>query len=377
MKKPPLIPTVIACGVVLLVGLGALLVWRAESRVNKVALADTPKSVTVIPALEAKYRPTRRFVGTLEPWLSARVGPQLVSAYVGTVLVRPGDAVKRGQVVATLDCKNASTQSAAAAAQARSLEEKQKAIVSEATRLQELAQGGFVSANELEQRQAAAAANSAQVAALNAQLAGKSLEVSDCILRAPFDGEIGARLVDPGAFVRPGSTVVTIIDRRMVRVVADVPEVDLEAVAPGAAVVVTFFASSSQRESVIARRSPSADPYTRTVRVEVDLDGHGASLAVGTTATMTVEVGEAKDSLEVPLVAAKVRGDTASIFIVEENVARAQTVKVLGERGGAIFVEPVVKPGSRVVTEGRSGLHDGEAVIAKTDMANAHASFDP
>jgi len=37
--------------------------------------------------------------------------------------------------------------------------------------------------------------------------------VSDCVLRAPFDGEIATRLVDPGAFVRPGTSIVSVIDR--------------------------------------------------------------------------------------------------------------------------------------------------------------------
>ncbi len=377
MKRLRGIPFAIAAITAAVLALGALLSWRAESRVNKIALADTPKSVTVVLARDAQYRPSRRFVGTVEPWLSARVGPQLVSAYVGTVLVRPGDSVKRGQVLATLDCKNASTQSAAVAAQARALEEKQKALASEAGRLQELAQGGFVSSNELEQRQAAAAAGNAQVSALQAQLANKGLEVSDCILRAPFDGEVGARLVDPGAFVRPGSTVVTIIDRRMVRIVADVPERDAAAVVPDTPVAVSFFSSGVKRDAVVSRRSPQADPQTRTVRIEVDLDGKGAATAVGTTATLTVDVGEPQPSLEVPIIAAKARGESANIFVVEEDVVRARKLKILGESGGNLYLEPAIKAGTRVVTEGRGGLQDGENVIAKTDTSTAQASAAP
>lgn len=377
MKRLRGIPLAIAAITAAIVALGALLHWRAESRVTEVALADTPKSVTVVPVRDAQYRPTRRFVGTVEPWLSARVGPQLVSAYVGTVLVRPGDSVKRGQVLATLDCKHASTQSAAVAAQARALEEKQKALASEAGRLQELAQGGFVSSNELEQRQAAAASGNAQVSALQAQLANKDLEVSDCILRSPFEGEVGARLVDPGAFVRPGSTVVTIIDRRMVRVVADVPERDAEAVLPETPVKVSFFSSGTKRDAAVSRRSPQADPQTRTVRIEVDLDGKGSAGAVGTTATLMVEIGEPQPSLEIPIIAAKVRGESANVFVVEGDVVHARKLKVLGETGGNLYVEPSLKAGTSLVTQGRGGLKDGESVIAKTDSSTAQASAAP
>ena len=98
--------------------LGAWLVWltlRAESRTNHVALAQSPRSVTVIRAAAAPFVPSRRYVASVEPWLEARVGPQLVSAYVETVLVRPGDAVRKGDVLATLDCRHAGAASEAVA----------------------------------------------------------------------------------------------------------------------------------------------------------------------------------------------------------------------------------------------------------------------
>ncbi|HSS38542.1 MAG TPA: biotin/lipoyl-binding protein, partial [Polyangia bacterium] len=113
------LPLAIAAGTAGIVVIGVLLVARASSRVNDVALASTPKPVTVVAARAATYRPLRRYVGTIQPWIQAKVGPQLISAYVDTVLVRPGDAVKRGQVLATLDCRNASASSKAVAMQAR------------------------------------------------------------------------------------------------------------------------------------------------------------------------------------------------------------------------------------------------------------------
>ena len=64
-----------------------------------------------IAAVAKDFRPSRTYVGTMEAWLSASIGPQLVSAYVDTVLVRPGAVVKRGEVLATLDCRDASAAS--------------------------------------------------------------------------------------------------------------------------------------------------------------------------------------------------------------------------------------------------------------------------
>ena len=99
------LPMVIAGGVAVVLLLGGVMVWRADARTNKVALASRPKPVTVVRSKAVMYRPTRTYVGTLQPWVQANVGPQLVSAYVDTVLVRPGATVKRGEIIATLDCR--------------------------------------------------------------------------------------------------------------------------------------------------------------------------------------------------------------------------------------------------------------------------------
>ena len=82
------IPLAIAAGVVVALGALALVVRRAESKVDRTALADDARPVTVIVAEGARYRPSRGYVGTLEPWLAASVGPQRVAAYVDAVLVR-------------------------------------------------------------------------------------------------------------------------------------------------------------------------------------------------------------------------------------------------------------------------------------------------
>ncbi|MEO6574489.1 MAG: efflux RND transporter periplasmic adaptor subunit, partial [Polyangiaceae bacterium] len=209
----PLVPVVIGAAVVLLLLLGGFMIWRSESRVNKVALASSAKPVTVVEAAASTFRSSRTYVGTIEPWVEAKVGPQLVSAYVDTVLVRPGAIVKKGEVLATLDCRNASAASQAVAMNARALDARQQAIAHESSRIQGLLDGGFVSPNEAEQKSAQSSAEQAQVLAEKAKLIGSSLEVSDCVLRAPFDGEVATRTIDPGAFVRPGNSLVSVVDR--------------------------------------------------------------------------------------------------------------------------------------------------------------------
>jgi membrane fusion protein, multidrug efflux system len=349
--------------------LGGLLVWHAASKVNKVALSDGPKPVTVITAKAKPYQPSRTYVGTLEPWLVASVGPQLVSAYIDTVLVRPGAVVKRGEVLATLDCRDASAASQSVAMAARAVGERQKALASESTRVQGLLAGKFVSANEAEQKSAASAAETAELESMKAKLSHSTLEVNDCVLRAPFDGEVATRTMDPGAFVRPGMAIVSVVDRNTVRFSTDVPEIDFAAIPPGTEVRIAVSATKQQLVGTISRRAPAADPSTRTVHFEVDLPDPTREIPVGTTGEARLDVGKPEPATAIPIYAASVRGTKATVFIVEGDVAHARTVAVKGEIGGGLFVDDSLAPGALVVTEGRALLTEGDRVSATTEAS--------
>lgn len=370
-KKSGLVPIFIAAGVLAIAVSGYAMFERARAKTNHVALDAEAKPVSMIEPHAASFRATRRYVATIEPWLRAKIGPQLVSAYVDTVLFRPGAVVKKGDVLATLDCKTASTQAQAAMMAARALEAKQAAIAKEASRLNAMLDGGFVSENEAEKKQAEAATQAAEILAAKAKLAGESLEVNDCILRSPFDGEVDVRTGDPGAFAKPGTSILSIVDRSTVRVSADVPETDFAHVAPGTSVRIKVLATGASLTGTISRRAPSADLATRTVHFEIDVQDPQRTIPVGTTAELGVDVGEPIPAIEIPLAAAAVRGEKATVFVVKNGVAKKTTVNVLGESGGSLYVDESLK-GEDIVTEGRALLSDGDKVNAKL-VASAEA----
>jgi len=366
--RRPLIPVIIGLLAACVLALGGFMVVHAEGKTNKIALDAAPKPVSVFEVAQVAFRPSRSYVGTLQPWVEAKVGPQLVSAYVDTVLVRPGSIVKKGDVLATLDCRNTNASSQAVAMQARALEARQEAIAHESTRVQGLLDGGFVSPNEAEQKSAQTSEQQAQLLGARAKLIGTSLEVNDCILRAPFAGEIAARTMDPGAFARPGTSIVSVVDRATIRVVADAPEVDFDAIPPGAKVDIEVLATKKKLIATIARRAPAADPFTRTVQFELDLDDAARELPVGTTADLHIDVGTPEPAAEIPLSAATVRGPKASLFVVEGDVARKKTFAVKGEREGRLFLDASLKAGTRVVSEGRALLSDKDRVTATLEQ---------
>lgn len=355
----------IGVGVALVFVLGGALVWHAEAKTNKVALSSAPKPVTTERALGTTYQAKRVYVGTIRPWVEANVGPQFVSAYVDTVLVRPGAIVTRGSVLATLDCRNANASSQAIASQARAIDARQQALAHEAARTQGLLDGGFVSPNEAEQKNAQSAAQAAELAAEQATLAKSSLDVNDCVLRAPFDGEVGTRTIDPGAFVRPGTSIVRVVDRSTIRMTGDAPETDFAVVAPGTKITLHVLASNMDLSAVITRRAPSADPGTRTIHFEIDIPDPDRKIPVDTTGEVSIGVGQPVPATEIPIAAVTSNGSKGTLFLVEGGVAHSKTFVTIGEKGGSFYFQPGDVPAnSEFVTEGRSLLSDGDHVAA-------------
>lgn len=354
---------------VTLVVLGALVgLQRAREQGGAAPpLAARPKPVTVVPARAVGYREGRTYLGTLQPWVSAEVGPQLAAGYVQSVLVRPGDVVKRGDVLATIDCRDAEAASRAVRHAAKALEAERAALAREAARYDALAADDFVTRNEADLKVARTEADRARALAEKSRLLSTSLRVDDCILRAMVDGEVVDRRGDPGAFIRPGGHLLVVMDRATIRVEAHAPEDDFAAVQPGTPVRVRLLGAGAVVPGRIARRSPAADMHTRTIRFEVDLDNTDRRLPIGTTARIELEVGDEVPALEVPVTAASVRGGRATIYAVEEGRAVRKALRVIGERGGSLLLEPGLAPDALVVTQGRALLRDGDRVTASEE----------
>lgn len=352
---------------VLILGV-VLLSVRASHHVNQVPLEAAARPVTVVPARSMPYRDTRSYVGAVEPWLEASVGPQYISAYIATVAVRPGDTVKRGQILATLDCSNPTAATRAVEMQARAADARVRAASDEAARFSTMLDGGFVAPNEVEQKNAVSLAESAKLLETQANVLKTSLDVRDCVLRAPFDGEIGTRSFDPGAFIHPGAAIVSVVDRDTMRVTVDASEKDLDALAPSTVVQIDILATGSHLSAPISRRAPRVDPKTRTIHFEVDVPDPGRQYPVGATAIVHVAVGKPVPATEVPIYAATQDEGKAKLFVVEHDVAHSKTLPVTGEVGGAVYFALAALPaGSMVVTEGRALLSDGDRVLAHVD----------
>ena len=370
----PLVLTLVTGGIIL-IGVGLAL--RASHRQNHTALAQAPKFVGTIPVKETIYQAEHRYVGALLAWQEAKLGPQFLSGYVTEVRVRPGALVRRGQPLAIIEPEQAKDRNLAFQKQAEALHARLGFLARESERIQGLEKKGIVSENEAENKLAEVKSEQAKLEAAEAQMASANLEYQDTVQRAPFDGEIGERFLDPGAFVHPGNFIVSVVDRSKVICESDAQEQDHPFLAVGRPVHLHRLATSRDLDGTISRVSPSADPSTRTIHFEVDVDNRDRSLPVGTSVEMLILEATTQKVIHLPSAAAKVEGSKATLFVLEGDRVHRKVLQFLGEREGELYLSPDLPQGAQVVLDGREQLDDGDQVVLKAPASAPSAGGKP
>lgn len=299
-----------------------------------------------------------------------------VAGPVTTVHVRVGDRIEAGALIAELnadrreamvarshsDLSMNKARLAAAAAQLRISR-------GEMNRLEKLkGSAAFPRARYEDQQHDVVRFTSAQAeaaAALSrteAELSMARIELARTQVRAPYNAVITRRHVSPGAYVRLGDAVVSLLNVDALEIEADVPSNRLSGLTNGA-VVKAQLDGGTLIDATVRAVIPDEDPLTRTrkVRLQADFTGQLAG-AVNQSITVLVPVGEPRDVLSVHKDALIARRGGQMVFVIQDGKASPRTVQ-LGEAVGARFeVLGGLKPGDMAVVRGNERLRPGQAV---------------
>jgi membrane fusion protein (multidrug efflux system) len=275
-----------------------------------------------------------------------------VAAELKTVLVREGDTVRAGQLLAQLDTtefdwrlRQADQQAQAARAQLdiaqRSLQNN-NALVAQ----------GFISATVLDN---AVSTEAGAQATLQAALAGMELARkarADTTVTAPISGQIAQRLVQPGERVPVDAKLLEIVDLSKLEMQASIAPEDAGQLHVGAAARLRVDGIDAPVMARVVRINPSAQAGSRALLAYLELQPNPA-LRQGLFARGTIEL-ERRTVLALPLNA--LRTDQAQPYALRVDGGRIiQRVLRLGARG---------QSGTTEVVEVLQGLSEGERVLA-------------
>lgn len=341
---------------------------RVLARQPPAPIAAAPMTPVAAMAVQIApgYTVTRRFTGQIAA--AARV--DLAFELPGTlaeVLVREGDRVEAGQLLARLDTQALRPERAALEAQLEALAADAELARLTLGRNDALAERGFRSVAAQDEARLSLARAEAGMAALRAQIAGVDVRLAKSALSAPFAARVGARLADPGQAVAAGSPVLELFDDAPQEVRVGLPPALAATLAPGDAVQLEV--AEARLAGKVLRIRPDLDPVTRSQVVVVSLPPQAPG-ALGTTAGVLLVQEVAERGFWAPLSALDegARGSWTVMTLeptTEGDVIRAAAVEVIHTEGARVFLRGALPPGARIVAEAPDRVVPGQLVLAR------------
>lgn len=389
---------------------------------NKNAAAQSgaqPLPVTAQAAKLGTLVSTFALTGTVVP---ARQGnlASVISGTVRDVDVQIGDRVSAGQVLvqiddSTLRAQLAQDEAQLAEAQARlrqesatnrgnalttssSLQSAQVAYdtaVANDQRNESLFRQGYISQQAIDQSRsqlaaAAAALRSAQVAAQNASMSADAssaaqadiasmqaavsadaaavqtveTQIAQAAVRAPFDGIVTQRNVDPGSLASPGTPLVQVSQLDPAYINVGIPDSDLQYVRTNSAATVTVDALAGRTwRGAVDNLNAAAGQGTLTYLARISLPNPDIALKAGMVANITFVAARKTGVLVVPRGAIASTDNGSVVYVVDGGKAKMTPVKVgLQAQDSAEISGAGVKTGTLVITQRPDALADGSPV---------------
>jgi RND family efflux transporter MFP subunit len=341
--------------------------------------AQTKAAPRVVPVevatAERKKVPVRvESLGSVTPIASVAIKPRVDTAITG-VHFRDGQAVKKGDLLFTLDGRAIEAQ----IAQTEGMVARDKAQLAGAerdvTRYTDLVAKAATPVVNLDNAKTQSEVYKAAIMSDEGLLNNLKVQLSYCTITAPIDGRIGAAAVKVGNFVRQAdlAPMATINQMAPVYVSFTVPQkvlpeirealnaetATIEAIVPG---------EQKHANGQVTMIENTVDTATGLATIRATMPNEGEVLWPGTLVTteLTLRIEEA---VVVPSTAVQVSQSGSFVFVINDNVAKLQPVKIARTVGNQSVIESGLNGGETVVTDGQLLLSNGTQVNPRVPKA--------
>jgi len=341
------------------------------------APSDTTVATLAVTLAHAEQRPIERAViasGPVAAWEEMQLGVEISGMRVTALNVEVGQSVHKGDVLLEIDHRTLDSDLRQMQA---AFEEAQAGVVLAKANLgrgQMMAKNQLISASALDELRASELQAEARASTAAAQRDGAQLRRDFASLRAPDDGVISKRMVQPGQVVASGTELLRLIRQGRLEWRPELPEADLAKVVVGETVVL-HDATGKVITGRVRAVSPGVDTETRTGVIHADLPSPGA-LKAGTFVEGRI-VTSTSNALMIPAASLVMRDGYAYVFAVDDKgiVSRIR-VRTGVSDGDRVEVVDGLQAGQAVVATGAGFLGDGDKVrvVAAKDAAGAGVS---
>ncbi len=351
---------------------GSLVAWRASSAKKEdkkpadITLEFSPADISIVE--QKSLTRTLPFSGSLSPLVQSSVKSK-VSGEVQKVLVREGEAIKQGQVLAQIDTSDLN---ARLDAQVAALEET-KARWSIADKNREsnlkLLKQNFISQNAFDTTHSTLEASAASVRSADAQVRLARNAMQDAVIRAPISGILAKRMVNGGEKVGPDSPMFTVVDLSRMEIEAPAAASEIPSVKVGQ--IATFKVDGfGERvfEGRVERINPITEQGSRSITLYLSVANRDGVLKGGMFAKGILVLDKTQASTVVPLAAVRDDAGQSYVFTLESGkVAKRNVTLGMSEpQAGLVEVKSGLEIGVQVVAARMVGLKAGASAIVKS-----------
>ena len=213
----------------------------------------------------------------------------------------------------------------------------------------------------------------------NAGIAKTQAIISQKLVRAPFDGELGVRKVEVGQYLTAGTQIVSLTDLSELYANFTITEKDSGNLKVGQVVRIRVDAYPGRTfEGKISTIEPQIASDTRNIRVQATIANPERILKPGMFATTTVVLPDKPPVITIPETAVDYTLYGDSVFLITEKKEGDGKTSLITSRSfvqtgnrieGRAEILKGLKPGDRVVAVGQLKLQSGSAVTISPDPA--------
>lgn len=260
-----------------------LTLCACQNNSDKVETTTIPVKVKTIPVATSATYEEKHFSGTVEENNETALSFS-VTGNVQYIYVKPGDHVKTGQLIASLEKTTISSSYQAAKAARNQAEDAYK-------RMKELHDKG-----SLPEMQWIETQSKLQQAQSMEEIALKNLK--DCQLYAPYDGIIAEKNIEVGQNVAPGVPVGKLVSVNELKVKIAVPETEIANINKQQKAIIKIPALNNQNfNGIVTEKGIAANPLSRSYEVKIKILDKNNDLMPGMVADVTLKTSQQEKSL--------------------------------------------------------------------------------
>lgn len=366
--------------------------WAAGLLISANVDAAHAAETVQVPTLRLQAQSSQaalEWEGSIQAVRQSTVSAQ-VAGNIVALLVKAGDSVKAGQVLASIDGRETQAGLNRSQAEVAQAEAQLTNARLQWERSQALKAQGFISGSALDSAQAQWKTAQAALAAAQAAHAQAALAKGFATVTAPFDGKVLSTQAEVGDLAAPGRPLLTLYAPKPLRAVVQVPgsQADLARLATSVEVAVPGGVTPSGQQAgptwlrathVVSL--PGADPVSQTVEWRLDLPDvallPGQTVRVrftgmGAQVTQAAAASAANFGLSAPASAVLQRGELTAVYVVREGRFVLQAVRT-GSSSSSSSANGPGGQGAPSVTL-LSGVRAGDVIALdalKAGLANA------